>query len=324
MKPFLKWPGGKRWLFDSGQFSIPKYRGRYIEPFLGGGAAFFQMLPKCAILSDVNWRLIELYRVIRDRRDEFEGLLRRHAAMHSKAYYYDIRAQRLTDSVKRAAQFLYLNRTCWNGLYRENTKGQFNVPIGTRHTVLFHTDDFGAWSKALQNSELVDQDFEEVLDVAEAGDFVFVDPPYTVRHNMNGFAKYNQKIFAWDDQLRLREALERASVRGVSFAMTNADHKNIRDLYEGFGYHIRFRAEEHDCGQSYSPIKMYRTSGYSSFRIASRRRNESLTWDLLRTQCNTRHHLRLVFLPNKNTLRLPFIPETLADPSLAPSGWQPP
>ena len=199
---------------------------------------FFQASPKRAILSDVNWRLIELYRVIRDQRDEFEELLAQHAAMHSKAYYYDVRGQSLADSVTRAAQFLYLNRTCWNGLYRENTKGQFNVPIGTRQTILFETDDFGAWSEVLQDAELVQQDFEKALDMAEVGDFVFVDPPYTVRHNMNGFAKYNQNIFAWEDQIRLRQALERASLRGVSFAMTNADHKSVRDLYQGFGRHM--------------------------------------------------------------------------------------
>lgn len=239
MRPFLKWPGGKRWLFDSAQFSVPEYSGQYIEPFLGGGAAFFQELPPRAVLSDVNWRLVELYRVIRDQRDEFETLLRRHAAKHSNTYYYDVRTQTFTDSVARAAQFLYLNRTCWNGLYRENTKGKFNVPIGTRQTVVFKTDDFGAWSTALQAAELVQQDFEDALNVAEAGDFAFVDPPYTVRHNVNGFAKYNQNIFAWDDQVRLRQALERATLRGVSFAMTNADHKSIRDLYDGFGRHIQ-------------------------------------------------------------------------------------
>ena len=169
---------------------------------------------------------------------------------HSKTYYYDLRAQSLKNPVKRAAQFLYLNRTCWNGLYRENKKGQFNVPIGTKQTVIFDTDDFFAWSEALQGAELIHQDFEEALDIAEAGDFVFVDPPYTVRHNMNGFAKYNQNIFAWDDQLRLRQALERASIRGVYFAMTNADHKSIRDLYKGFGRHVQLDRHSVIAGSS--------------------------------------------------------------------------
>lgn len=250
MKPFLKWAGGKRWLFKNKQFSLPNFSGRYIEPFLGGGAVFFWALPKRAVLSDINWRLIELYRVIRDQCDEFEMFLRQHASSHSKTYYYNLRAQSLENPAARAAQFLYLNRTCWNGLYRENKEGQFNVPVGTKQTVVFDTDDFGAWSEALQGAELIHQDFEEVLDIAEAGDFVFVDPPYTVRHNMNGFAKYNQNIFAWDDQIRLRQALERASIRGVSFAMTNADHKNIRDLYKGFGRHVQLGRHSIIAGSS--------------------------------------------------------------------------
>ncbi|WP_421871851.1 DNA adenine methylase [Nitratireductor rhodophyticola] len=235
LKPFLKWAGGKRWLFESGQFSLPNFTGRYIEPFLGGGAVFFENQPKNAVLSDSNRRLIELFTVIRDELEEFEELMRMHAKAHSKSYYYELRSKRLRKPSTRAAQFLYLNRTCWNGLYRENLKGQFNVPIGTKQTVIFETDDFLAWSRALQGTRLIHRDFENAIDEAEEGDFVFVDPPYTVRHNMNGFVKYNQNIFAWHDQVRLRDALRRASDRGVSFAMTNADHESIRELYAGFG-----------------------------------------------------------------------------------------
>lgn len=237
MKPFLKWAGGKRWLFESGQFKLPPIEGRYIEPFLGGGAAFFENRPRSAILSDANARLIELYTVIRDDLTEFERHLRRHANAHSKSYYYELRSKKLKKPVTRAAQFLYLNRTCWNGLYRENLKGEFNVPIGTKQTVIFDSDNFPAWSKALFECRVECRDFESATDDARQGDFLFVDPPYTVRHNMNGFIKYNQKIFAWDDQVRLRKALERAVDRGVSFAMTNANHESIRDLYADFGQH---------------------------------------------------------------------------------------
>lgn len=237
LRPFLKWAGGKRWLFDSGQFSLPVIRGRYIEPFLGGGAAFFANLPVRAVLSDSNKRLIELYIAIRDQADIFEALLRNHAKLHSKEYYYTVRATQFKTPVGRAAQFLYLNRTCFNGLYRENLKGQFNVPIGTKQTVIFDSDDFKSWSVALSNCWLGFRDFEEAIDEATEGDFIFVDPPYTVRHNMNGFVKYNQNIFAWEDQVRLRNALGRAVERGAIFAMTNADHESIKDLYAGFGIH---------------------------------------------------------------------------------------
>lgn len=116
-------------------------------------------------------------------------------------------------------------------------KGQFNVPIGTKDKVIFETDNFPAWSRALTNSKIRCIDFEKAIDQATEGDFIFVDPPYTVRHNMNGFVKYNQNIFAWEVQIRLRNALERALHRGASFAMTNADHESVRDLYTGFGKH---------------------------------------------------------------------------------------
>jgi DNA adenine methylase len=237
LKPFLKWAGGKRWLLESGQFELPRVRKRYIEPFLGGGAIFFALQPQHADLSDANQRLIELYVVIRDRAVEFEQVLRLHAESHSKQYYYDVRSAHFTDVVCRAAQFLYLNRTCWNGLYRENLHGKFNVPIGTKNSVIFESDDFQSWAKALSSANLTCRDFEDAIEGADGGDFIFADPPYTVRHNMNGFVKYNQKIFAWRDQVRLRDALVRASERGASFALTNANHESVRELYRGVGRH---------------------------------------------------------------------------------------
>jgi DNA adenine methylase len=241
LKPFLRWAGGKRWLFESGQFSIPSFHGRYIEPFLGGGAVFFENQPQDAILSDANNRLVELYKVIRDDAYDLKIAIENHAKFHAKEYYYNIRSKNMEDSVSRAAQFLYLNRTCWNGLYRENAKGEFNVPIGTHRTVIYDSDDFFAWSRALQRACIEHQDFEATVDQATDGDFIFVDPPYTVRHNMNGFVKYNQTIFAWEDQIRLRAALERASGRGALFAMTNADHDSVKELYHGFGKHRQLK-----------------------------------------------------------------------------------
>lgn len=250
LKPFLKWAGGKRWLFKSGQFALPNFKGRYFEPFLGGGAVFFEAQPQNAILSDINKRLIELYTVIRDAPQEFEELLCQHARRHSKDYYYELRDKELNQPTTRAAQFLYLNRTCWNGLYRENLKGQFNVPIGTKQTVIFKSDDFVAWSKALATARLGCCDFEESIKEAVDGDFVFVDPPYTVRHNMNGFVKYNQNIFAWKDQIRLRDTLKSAVDRGVSFALTNADHKSVKELYAGLGTHLSLGRHSVIAGKS--------------------------------------------------------------------------
>lgn len=238
VQPFLKWAGGKRWLFGE-RFvaSLPEF-DRYIEPFLGGGAGFFAVRPRAAVLSDINGELINLYRVVRDYPAELEAKLDAHQRAHSKQYYYHVRENKPNDEVSAAAWMLYLNRTCWNGLYRLNLAGKFNVPIGTKSSVLLPSDNFQALSEVLHHAELNVSDFEATIDTAGAGDLLFVDPPYTVKHNMNGFVKYNETIFKWSDQIRLRDSLVRASHRGASIIVTNADHKSIHELYAGFGEHV--------------------------------------------------------------------------------------
>jgi len=116
-----------------------------------------------------------------------------------------------------------------------NLRGEFNVPIGTKDTVLLDTDDFCGTAKVLKSAELHVADFEKMLDQTESGDFAFVDPPYITAHNFNGFVKYNEKLFGWNDQIRLRDAIARASRRGVKILMTNADHSSVRTLYSGMG-----------------------------------------------------------------------------------------
>jgi len=236
LTPFLKWVGGKRWLVESNELVLPHGFDRYIEPFLGGAAVFFALKPKKSILSDVNKGLIETYCVVRDRPEELEALLVNHSYNHSDRYYYYIRDLKIEGKIERAAQFIYLNRTCFNGIYRENLKGQFNVPRGSRNTIIFQTDDFLAWSRALKQSEIYVSDFAETIGTAGAGDLIFADPPYTVRHNKNGFVKYNQKIFSWEDQERLSNALRLAVSRGADFILTNADHQTIRELYSDFAH----------------------------------------------------------------------------------------
>lgn len=234
-KPFLKWAGGKRWLVERYLDVFPRFEGKYFEPFLGGGSVFFSLLPERAVLSDTNARLIECYSAIRDQHADVIDALQIHQEKHCRDYYYETRAQSLSGSAERAAQFLYLNRTCFNGLYRVNKKGQFNVPLGTKTKVIDEDEDFEGLAAALKNVELRTCDFEETLDRARAGDFVFVDPPYTVKHNLNGFLKYNEKIFSWEDQIRLRDAVVRAKERGVTVLLTNAAHWSVVDLYKGIG-----------------------------------------------------------------------------------------
>ena len=250
MQPFLKWAGGKRWLFESKQYELPEFNGVYLEPFLGGGAVFFQTEPKKSVLSDANPNLIETYQAIKHCPEKVISELKVHQKKHSKEYYYKVRASKPRAQHTRAAKFIYLNRTCWNGLYRENKKGEFNVPIGTKDTVLFDSDNFHLWSEALQNSSLENCDFEETINKAQIGVFIFADPPYTVKHNMNGFVKYNQCIFAWEDQVRLRDSLVRACNRGASFALTNADHESVRELYSGFTNHKKLYRHSVISGQA--------------------------------------------------------------------------
>ena len=235
MKPFIKWAGGKRWLLNDPNFSIPRYSGRYIEPFLGGGAIFFHLAPPNAILSDANERLISTYKSIRDEWRLVQSSLAEFQEKHSKEFYYEERVRKHASPHLRAAQFLYLNRTCFNGLYRENLKGQFNVPLGTKTQVTLLDDDFEKASEILSRADLRAGDFEGVLDEAMEGDLVFVDPPYTTAHNSNGFVKYNQKIFTWDDQKRLKEGIRCAKQRGARVVLTNADHESIHELYGKLG-----------------------------------------------------------------------------------------
>lgn len=235
LKPFIKWAGGKRWLIASGQLNVPEFNGKYIEPFLGGGAVFFHVAPKRALLSDLNPRLIETYNAIKDDWQKVDAKLRVFQRKHCADHYYEERDKKRKTPHTRAAQFLYLNRTCFNGLYRENKAGKFNVPIGTKTQVLLPDDNFEATSKILQSAELRVSDFSSVMDEAKSGDLVFLDPPYTTAHNKNGFLKYNQNIFSWEDQLRLRECVISARSRGAKIIMTNANHASIVDLYSDVG-----------------------------------------------------------------------------------------
>jgi DNA adenine methylase len=200
---------------------------------------FFQLSPRRALISDINPDLIEFYSVLRDQPQNLTEVMMLHQQNHSRDYYYAQRASSCNTPLERAARFLYLNRTCWNGLYRVNKKGKFNVPIGTKEKVILNTDDFFGASRVLGNSEIRCSDFEEVIDEAKCNDFIFIDPPYTVRHNSNNFVKYNEMIFSWADQVRLYEAVARAASRGTKIIICNADHKSIHAMYDGIGEYLQ-------------------------------------------------------------------------------------
>jgi DNA adenine methylase len=236
MVPFLKWPGGKRWFVTRYAQLLPSEYGTYIEPFLGSGAVFFHLQPQKALLGDTNEELIATYRAIRSDPAGVRRHLRDHHRYHNAEYYYAVRCASMRTGITRAARFVYLNRTCFNGIYRVNLAGTFNVPIGTKTAVLLDSDDFGAVARILRRASLRPWDFERLIDRAVAGDLVFADPPYTVRHNNNGFVKYNETLFSWADQERLAKALTRAAGRGVKVVATNADHDEVAALYHSPAY----------------------------------------------------------------------------------------
>ena len=237
IEPFLKWPGGKRWLVIRHGSLFPKAYSRYYEPFLGGGAVFFSLTPGSAYLSDTNDELTNAYKCIKEEWPTIEKRLSRLQAQHSPELYYKIRDGQPSDPLGRAVRFVYLNRTCFNGIYRVNREGMFNVPIGTKDAVSFPEGYLEKVANALRNTLITHDDFEKSIAKAGRKDFVFVDPPYTVMHNNNGFVKYNAKLFSWPDQARLAKAIKAASRRGAMVMISNADHPTVRTLYEGFGTH---------------------------------------------------------------------------------------
>jgi DNA adenine methylase len=237
IEPFLKWPGGKRWLTSRHLDLFPKTHGKYIEPFLGGAAVFFALSPENAYLSDANEELVKTYNRVKNDRLKVEKRLARYHKKHDSTFYYKVRAQSPTDPIARAVRFLYLNRTCFNGIYRVNKNGEFNVPIGSKDAVSFEDGYLEKVAQTLKNARIRRRDFAVAIGKANKGDFVFIDPPYTVMHNNNGFVKYNAQLFSWTDQARLATAIKEASERGALIMMSNADHASVKALYRGFGTH---------------------------------------------------------------------------------------
>jgi DNA adenine methylase len=241
LTPFLKWAGGKRWLVANHPQLFPRTFARYIEPFLGSGAVYFHLAPKSALIADSNDDLIGVFRAIKKNWKLVESALKRHQRNHDATYYYLERARRHHVGYEKAARFIYLNRTCWNGLHRVNLRGEFNVPVGTKTTVCLDTDAFEAVASLLRKATILVSDFEPIIDKAKEHDFLFIDPPYITRHNFNGFIKYNDKLFSWLDQERLFMAVKRAARRGAKILVTNADHSSIRNLYRNLGTAVSLR-----------------------------------------------------------------------------------
>jgi DNA adenine methylase len=231
--PLLKWPGGKRNLLQLILPLVPSQFNRYFEPFLGGGALFFGLQPEKAHLSDKNAELIHAYQQVRNNPKAVIRELRK--LPNSERNYYRIRSSIPTSNAARAARMIYLITLAFNGIYRVNLEGTFNVPYGYKeHLDPCDEERILRTSKLFKKCVLCDQDFEEALKQTDEGDLVYLDPPYTVAHGNNGFVKYNAKIFSWEDQIRLARIAKELAAKGCHVIVSNADHVSIRKLYDGF------------------------------------------------------------------------------------------
>lgn len=242
-RPFLKWAGGKAKVLPQFVPYFPSF-STYYEPFLGGGAVFFHLqaaapLLKNAYLMDINDELINVYRCIRDQVDGVIEHLTIHQHYHCHDYYYALRAAVPDDRLEKAARFLYLNKTCFNGLYRENLKGQFNVPMGRyKNPNICPAELLQAASLALQTVKIEMSPFELVLELAHTShDFVYFDPPYHPISATSNFTGYSRYSFREEDQIRLKDTFSILADRGVKVMLSNSDCPFIRELYREFPIH---------------------------------------------------------------------------------------
>ena len=237
LEPFLKWPGGKRWFARNYQDYFPIKYNTYIEPFLGSGAVFFSQNPNNSVLSDINKELINLYMVMRDSPEQLREQMIYHQERHNKEYYYEVRDTAVQDPLQSAGRMLYLNRACYNGMYRVNKEGKFNVPIGTKNNFVYDLNMFEKYAACLKNSKIVCDDFYSVINTAQKDDFIFADPPYATV-DKNNFTKYNDKLFTWEDQKKLHQSLLQARARGVQIILTNVYCKEIIEMYKRDDFYI--------------------------------------------------------------------------------------
>ena len=244
-QPFLKWAGGKAQLLDQMDALFPRPIHCYCEPFLGGGAVFFHLknqFPKMrAMLRDNNAELVNCYEAVRDYAEKLMRRLDEHLKQfraEGERYYYLVRSRhQLTDSLERAARMIFLNKTCYNGLWRVNARGEFNVPIGSykpEKVSLYDAANLLAASEALQGVDLAVADFRQTLQTAPAGAFVYVDPPYFPLSATANFTSYTKEDFGKPEQEELAALFADASRRGARLMLSNSDTGLIRRLYDGF------------------------------------------------------------------------------------------
>lgn len=247
ISPIVKWVGGKRQLLTEIMPFINKNCSTYVEPFVGGGAVFFELQPKKAIINDYNAELINVYTTVRDFPEELIEKLEEHNRENSEAYFYQLRALDRTaaylsmDSVEKAARVLYLNKTCYNGLYRVNAAGHFNSPYGKyKNPNIVNAETIRAMSKYLQNPQIVIQqgDYRKALNGLRKGAFVYLDPPYMPLSASSSFTGYTENGFTYEQQVALKKECDKLKKKGIAFLQSNSDCPQIRELYKDYNIKI--------------------------------------------------------------------------------------
>jgi DNA adenine methylase len=248
--PIVKWAGGKSRLLDELLARSPRRFRRYVEPFLGGAALYFRLAPRFGVLSDCNSDLINMYRCVAWNVEAVIKKLIRLRADHDEAHYYQMRERWNTEGalvadIDRAAAFIYLNKTCYNGLWRVNSRGHFNVPVGRYdEPSIFDPAAMRAASKLLQRAEIAACHFADAAESARAGDFLYFDPPYHPLSETANFTSYTAGSFGPDDQRQLADTARALVRRGCSVMVSNSDTEFIRGLYRGF------RIDVVDCSRA--------------------------------------------------------------------------
>lgn len=237
VKPFVKWVGGKRQLISILRSNAPKSYKSYIEPFIGGGALLFSIQPDKGVISDINLELINAYTVVRDDVEALIRSLKRHK--NEEEHFYEVRAQKTSKMTpaQRASRFIFMNKTCFNGLYRENSKGQFNTPFGRyKNPNIADADNLRAVSEYLKQSKIsiVHQDYKTTAMKAKKGDFVYFDPPYYPMSATASFTKYVKGDFNAQNQVELSEVFRALAKRGCHVMLSNSNTDFIKDLYKDF------------------------------------------------------------------------------------------
>ena len=234
----LKWPGGKKWLYKKHNSFFPTSYNNYIEPFFGGGSVFFDLSPNKAQLSDINPRLISLYVMLRDEPEKLFYETLKLLETHSDAQYYEIREKFNKAKKNSPIHFLYLNRTCFNGVYRENLKGEFNVPVGKRNSTYFpfQLSDFLQDALALKKAQISCCDYHDAMSKAKKGDFIYLDPPYIkYEKDYDAFRKYNERVFSQNDLESLAEIANRLKKK-CHILISNFDVDAVKDLFPDWNY----------------------------------------------------------------------------------------